>query len=374
MATRLPASIPFGVANPSLYSSNGCTLATAPTIISTAWTASRYTSCSTIDSYGAQVTSTTNVYGQTSTTSYDYTQGGLPVASTNPNQQTTTLSYGYSNSATATVQQSEPGEASGGYTNQSSEKSTCTSSSTTPCFEIDTNSSLYQGAVSQTFYDSEGRAVETRAPLDANDDLISYTLYDDEGQKYFKSVPFRYPHSVSGWVDPATATIDDDGQTGVDFTLYRYDPLGRVIAVKDPLYLDGYSTGVSCDWQSDTWSSCTEYTYLPAYNQSTLYQSVETVDGNNNITVTLSDTLGRTRYQQLYSTRGAAGSNPADSNVTQVQETQYNALNKPTAVIVTDEAPQSGQSITSVTTTATYDDMGRTPAGRSRSWYALVYL
>ena len=41
--------------------------------------------------------------------------------------------------------------------------------------------------------------------------------------------------------------------------------------------------------------------------------------------------------------------------------TQYNVLNLPTSITVKDLAPQSGQTITSVTTTAQYDDLGRIP-------------
>src|SRR5258708_29413702 len=41
------------------------------------------------------------------------------------------------------------------------------------------------------------------------------------------------------------------------------------------------------------------------------------------------------------------------------KSTPYNVLDKPPAVVVTDKAPQSGQSIPSVTTTAQYDDLGR---------------
>src|SRR6266567_2568669 len=41
------------------------------------------------------------------------------------------------------------------------------------------------------------------------------------------------------------------------------------------------------------------------------------------------------------------------------EDLQYNVLNEPTSVQVVDKTPQSGQTITSVTTTAQYDDLGR---------------
>ncbi len=64
--------------------------------------------------------------------------------------------------------------------------------------------------------------------------------------------------------------------------------------------------------------------------------------------------MGRSRYSQQYSGTGSGA-----TTITTQQQTQYNVLNKPTSVIVTDQAPQSGQSITQVTTTASYDDLGR---------------
>ncbi len=60
--------------------------------------------------------------------------------------------------------------------------------------------------------------------------------------------------------------------------------------------------------------------------------------------------MGRTVYTQEYS------SGPLTLN--EQTATIYNALDEPTSVTVTDLAPQSGQTITSVTTTASYDDLG----------------
>src|SRR5260370_14592625 len=49
-----------GAANSSLYTSSGCTLATAPVYKSSGWSRTHYTSCSVYDSYHAQPTSSTN--------------------------------------------------------------------------------------------------------------------------------------------------------------------------------------------------------------------------------------------------------------------------------------------------------------------------
>ena len=75
--------------------------------------------------------------------------------------------------------------------------------------------------------------------------------------------------------------------------------------------------------------------------------------------MTYVDALGRTHYTQYYSQRGAVNSQPADSNVTAITESDDNALNLPTKVIQTDLTPQTNQSTTSVTATKSYDDLGR---------------
>jgi hypothetical protein len=151
-----------GTANSSLYTSSGCTLATAPVYQSGGWSRTRYTSCTIYDSYHAQPSSTTNALNQTGSLVYDYTQGSLPVSATDANNQATTTSYSYDTSGNSTVSAKAPLE-SGSYTGQSINASSCTSSSTLPCFEIDTKSAQYPNAITRTFYDSLGRAVETRS-------------------------------------------------------------------------------------------------------------------------------------------------------------------------------------------------------------------
>ncbi len=94
-----------------------------------------------------------------------YTPGELPA-----HGQVTATSYNYDSSGQPITQVSQPGE-TGSYTAQSTSHSTClvgipasAQLPTQPCYEEDTNSSLYPNAVSRTFYDSEGRQVETRTP------------------------------------------------------------------------------------------------------------------------------------------------------------------------------------------------------------------
>jgi RHS repeat-associated protein len=346
----------FGAANSSLYSSKGCTLATAPVVKSSAWTASRYTTCTVYDSYFAQPTSQQNVYGQTTSATYDDTQGRIETSSTDANGQTTSVSYGYTisadqNQSTQTLQDKDPGE-TGSYTTQSSSYSTCVFASKRPCYEIDDSSSLYPGAISRTFYDAQGHSTETRNPLDATHDIITFTVYNQWNDSKFISQPFRVA-SGSTWIDPYGAT-DDQGNTPVG-TITITDPLGRTIATRDPIEGTSAEPGITCNNVSGTWSTCVAFSLgSPDPNSSKQYVYASTHDANNHKTVTFTDALGRTRYFKTYSVNGSI-----NNNITTITETQYNALNKPTAVIVTDAAPQSGQTVTSVTTTTTYDDMGR---------------
>ncbi|GCE17676.1 hypothetical protein [Dictyobacter kobayashii] len=202
------------------------------------------------------------------------------------------------------------------------------------------------------FYDSAGRAVETRSPLDINNDLVTFTIYNDAADTTFTSVPFRVPHGT-GWLDPNTATIDG-GSVKPTGTTSLVDPLGRVMATQDPALGSAAEPGITCSGQNGTWTSCAYYAYGQASGDSQNYGYTETVDGNQQMSVAFTDVLGRTRYVQSYSVAGNSG-----ANITRKTETQFNALGLPTAVIVKDLTPQSGEDTAAVTTTATYDDMGR---------------
>lgn len=341
----------FGVANPGIYANSGCTLQTAPAYMVSGWTAGHYTTCTTYDQYQAQPVSTQNALAQLTSISYDYGQTALPISTTDANGQKTTLSYSYASSGDRAIQTLLPG-GTGSFTKQSSEFGTCSDPQhSLPCYEIDSLSALYPNTVSRTFYDSQGRAVETRTPLDGTHDTITFTVYDESNNSVFKSLPFRVA-SGSGWLDPNGAT-DDSGATPGGTASYA-DALGRTIATKDPLIGSSSEPGITCAGLTGTWTSCVSYGLGSPHGSSTVYSYAATLDANNHLGVAFSDSLENARFTQLYSQSGSI-----TSNITTEHETQYNALNKPTAVIVTDLAPQPGQSITSVTTTASYDDMGR---------------
>lgn len=340
----------FGTATSAAYQSNGCQLANAPVDLSTAWAAGRYTSCSTYDSNGVLKLSSSNVYNQSTATTYDNTQGNLPTSTTDVNNQKTTLSYSYDSQGDQTVQLLLP-DGSGGYTEKSSAISSCTSSSTLPCYEVDSNLALYPNAVMRTFYDSQGRVVETRKPLDSSHDTITFTVNNDQTSSAFVSESFRVAAS-SSWIDPNTAK-DDTGVVPVGTSTYK-DALGRVMATQDPLIGSSSEPGISCAGLTGTWTSCLNYGLNSPNGSSTLYSYVATYDANNHLAVAFSDSLQQVRFSQNYSSSGSL-----TNDITTEQETRYNAIGNPIAVIITDLAPQTGQSITSVTTTAIYDDLGR---------------
>ncbi len=340
---------PFGTANSSLYGSSGCTLSTAPAYLPSAWTAGRFTSCSTFDSDGARPTGASNVLGQSSSTSYDYTQGALPISAVDLNGQTTTMSYSYDSNGNSTAQTKAPLE-TGSFTSQSSTNSTCTSSSNLPCYEVDTVSAQYPGAVSRTFYDQQGRVAETRTPLDSTHDLIVYIVHDETHRDWFQSLPFRVARDTV-WLDPRTATDDTGATPGGTTTIL--DPLGRLVRVQDPLVESSAEPGILCSgW---TVTLCYGYGFgQVAGPDNNWYHWTAVEDANSHMVVSFDDMLGRTRYVQWYSSPDST-----DSNITAQKQIQYNALGEPTSVTMTDLTPQTGQTITSVTATATYDDLGR---------------
>ena len=342
-----------GAANPNFYSSAGCTLATAPQFMSAAWTNTHYTSCSAYQSTSGLKTDTWNALMQHTQTTYDATQGLLPVSAIDVNGQTTTTSYSYP-SGNSTMQITSPGETAS-YTRQSTIKSSCTASSTLPCVEVDTNTSLYSSAVTRTFYDSQGRKVETLTPgPDSSHTTVTFTVYNDQAHSVFQSLPFVVA-SRSTWLDPNGATDDTGATPGGTST--AMDALGRTLTTTDAL---GKQSRVT-------------YGLGTVSGDSNTYQVATSIDANLHVQATYTDALNndkdaspdgkdtpanektpRVRYVLNYS--GLSGGTLTANTETAMQ---YTPFNTPTSVTVTDLAPQSGQTITSVTTTAQYDDQGR---------------
>ncbi len=345
----------FAAANPSLYSSHGCTVTTPPAIAppSSRWGTGRYTACLSYESLLRMPTSATNVLGQSSSTVFDDTQGMIPTSATDINGQTTRTSYSYDSNGNRTQTVTVPLE-SGTYTTQSSTNVSCTSGSTLPCFEVDSHSSQYPTAIARTFYDTMGRAVETRTPgPGAGYDTIVFTTYDDVHHMSFQSAPFEVT-SGTGWVDPNGAKDYQGGTPGGTATYL--DALGRPLAVRDALYLSAQEPGLACSTLlSGTYTGCTNYGVGTARGDTATYAYTQGIDANNHMMVSFTDAQGRAPYSQWYS--GVSG--PITANINQQRAIQFNVLGGPTTVTVTNLAPQSGQSTTSVTSTAHYDDLGR---------------
>src|SRR5262249_7498373 len=93
-------------------------------------------------------------------------------------------------------------------------------------------------------------------------------------------------------------------------------------------------------------------------------------DTNLHETQTYTDVLGRIVYTINYN-----GLSSGTLTAIKLSTSAYNVLNKPTSVKVIDEAPQTNQTITGVTTTATYDSLGRelTLADPDRGTHTFTY-
>lgn len=372
------------VANPGFYGSsgtpnkNGCTLTPAPAIFTSAWGKTNYTTCTTYDSpYSAQPVTITNAFGQQGSLSYDYAQGALPNSAHDVNNQVTNtissydVNSGSNNKRTVSVKQ--PGEP-GSYTSQSFTNSTCTTnqpnqvSTTLPCFEIDSQISQYPDpkAISQTFYDGLGRVVQSSTPMPVppspNGGYAAYykvvlTTYRDDGShSMWQSLPFVVGTNSAGpgWLDSNASTTKDYLGNVPKGTATYSDALGRPIAVQDPIFNPPGVPGISCPSLGSNATACTVYGLGTISGDSHTYATTTSIDPNNHVAVSFADGLGRTLYMQQDS-----GLNGGTLTPNQQKSITYNVLNEPTQVVVTDLQPQPNQVVTSTTTTASYDDLGR---------------
>lgn len=329
----------IGTATPGLYagSGTGCTLATPPAIFTSTsnWSSGHYTSCVLHNSVSSLPTDVWNAFGQSTHTSYDATHGLVPISTTNENGQVSTSNYRYDSSGNSIVQISQPGEI-GSYTAQSISKASCTDSSTLPCYEIDSNTSLYGQALIQYFYDSSGREVETlhQGP-DATHTLVTFTVYNDQTNSIFESSPFVV-NSRTTWLDPNGAT--DDTGTAPSGVATTFDAADRTLSITD----------------SSSQQSSIVYGLGSVSGDSNTYAKSLSIDANNHVQENYTDALGHIRYV-LDDSGSYGGTLSANTKFTD----QYNALGETTSITVTDLAPQPGQTVVSVTTQDQYDDLGR---------------
>ncbi|MBA2391898.1 MAG: RHS repeat-associated core domain-containing protein, partial [Ktedonobacteraceae bacterium] len=349
---------------PGLYTSGsaGCNNVT-PKFLASAWMAGRFTSCTAYSAANAQLTDTWNVFGQHTKTAYDATQGLLPMAITDVNNLTTSTIYVYDGSGNPIVQ-SKNSDETGAYTKQGTLKSTCTDSSVYPCLEVDSNSSLYSGAVNRVFYDSMGRKVETLTPgPDATHTTVSFTVYNDVNHSTFASQPLVIAARTT-WLDPNDPSVASLGGTAT-----YVDAAGRTIATMDAIFSGGGNSGTTCpslaaytaQWSTPLTraTTCTSYGLGTVSGDNNTYAVTTVIDANQHVQASYTDVLDsektpRIRYVVMY-----GGTYGGTLSATTQTTTQYNIFNKPTSITVTDLAPQSGQTITSVTTTVQYDALGR---------------
>jgi RHS repeat-associated protein len=370
----------------NLYGSNGsgAGCSASPAYKTSHWS-SNYTTCTTYDSYNAQPASVTQsasgTVNLTTSFTYDDNQGRLPISTTDANSQQTTTSYSYDSTGNSIVKVSQPGETAN-YTTKSKTNTQCATTLppngntfASPCFQIDSFVSQYSNTVSQTFYDSQGREVETSTPVipPANADQtktyfrVVITAYDDSTHSVWKSEPFVVASSTTvssvkavGWIDPGVlnGNLKDYNGDSVYGTATYDDALGRTIAVDDPIFNAGGSSGISCPSYGANTTSCAVYSTgtitLLVSSDSNTYAITTSIDPNNHVQLTYSDALGRTRYVQFDS-----GTNSGTLSAEELKTIQYNILNEPTSVQVTDLAPHNNQTIKVITTTAQYDDLGR---------------
>ncbi len=112
-----------------------------------------------------------------------------------------------------------------------------------------------------------------------------------------------------------------------------YDALNRAVAEQDPNYGSAQEPGLACSASlSGTYTDCVNEWLGTAAGDTKTYTSTTTVDANNHVTKSYADALGRTVYIQDYS-----GLNGQTLTSNEQKSTQYNVLDKPTSVVVTDK-------------------------------------
>jgi len=83
-----------------------------------------------------------------------------------------------------------------------------------------------------------------------------------------------------------------------------------------------------------------------ASGDSTLFASTTSIDPNNHVAQSFADALGRVRYVEYDS---GGGANNGTLSVNEQKSIQYNLLNEPIQITVTDEAPKPNQVVTTAT-------------------------
>lgn len=163
----------------------------------------------------------------------------------------------------------------------------------------------------RTFFDGWGKPAETRTPADSSHDVVVYTTTDARGEVVFTS----HPYYVSAYTGGPGGTASSNAYSAPDSTQLGgsavYDALGRTIQATGP---DGAT-----------------------------YLGTQVIDANAHQTLSLTDALGRTRYEETFT-----GTNPYTLYSTTSQAYDFQGH------VVTITHPDGTH-----TTTNTYDLAGR---------------
>jgi len=263
--------------------------------------ANNHSTSYTYDTTGTYQTSMTNAKSQTSYTSYDLGTGNL-LSKTDPNGFITTYSY---DPFGRVAQELDPDPTASG------------NSDLTKTYTYYDNSTAPQGVLQSqvtvsstsgllnfyTFVDGLGRKIQTRKPAeDTSKQIVTDTFYASNGKVAKESVPHL----------DTLGTTYASPVTGIEDTIYTYDPIARVTQITNP---QGTSKTTSYDhWsQTDTdenghtkkkvmdaYNNIVEVdehnngsTYTTTYTYDSLNNLTKITDANSNQFTFTYDTLGR---------------------------------------------------------------------------------
>ena len=176
---------------------------------------------------------------------------------------------------------------------------------------------------SSTFYDSLGRATETRTPGPGSGyDTLVITTYNDQAHSVWQSVPFEVTHG-SGWVDPNG--VKDYQGVAPGGTVTFFDALGRAIAAQDPLYGSSQEPGIACSATlSGTYTACTNYATGTVAGDSNTYASITSIDPNRKLTVSGTTDYPKGQLTQSLSNTYLTGT-PGGDTVTTTESFEHDA-------------------------------------------------
>jgi RHS repeat-associated protein len=280
-------------ANAGVISHRGCTVGTAT-----------YSICWSYDStFIALAVSQTNALGQVTNSNYQVpasatAAGGFglwPVSTSDVNSQSTGYGYDFLGRQTGLTL---PGETSG-ITLATSYTVWCTGTGAqAPCAEVDRTQRLNKTtpatyATYRAFYNGLGQLVETRSPAPNGQDVVQYRYYDSSGRLITESVRY-FVAAYTGGPGSAAYSTPDANQA---VTRHTYDGLDRTISTTDALsHISTFSNTVICGAAGTG-------------DPNSCYEQAKTVDALGHQSGALTDSFGRTDFEQRFT--GNSGANYA---------------------------------------------------------------